>query len=82
MDFKKSNTKLGENICTALPLIEKITEKGMIPICVIGVNTNDGEPWPIHFATHSDSIDPAIVEMCRQLVEHYDNKNITPTPTA
>lgn len=73
MEIKKNTTKLGQSVSAALPMLEEVAERGLTPVCVIGMNVDDLNSGDINvwFATISNDLDPMIKELCRQMAEEH-----------
>lgn len=73
MKVKSAKLTVNQNLIRVLPLIEEITDKGLMPYCLIGFAPDEKEEGKInaHFATLIDEADPVLVELCKQLIEAY-----------
>lgn len=74
VELKTSKSALVNAIQFYLPLIEEITDAGMLPMCVIGVNLKDKENKLIsaHFATHNATMDSMLYDICKSFIKAYE----------
>lgn len=71
IDFKhkRAKGKLAQNIQAVTPLVEEITDKKVLPLCLIGFSAKRNRV-SAHFATISDdkaTLD-ALAEICKQFL--------------
>lgn len=79
-ELKRVASPLANNIQFYLPLIEEITNAGMMPMCIIGIKQKEGEEKKIdtHFATHNKTMDAMLYDICKAFVVGYEQGNIKP----
>lgn len=72
--IKRTKTELGKNICIVLPMIEELTKRKLLPLCLIGIDMDKEGATDIWVATISDddSTEKATQEIIKVLHNHFN----------
>lgn len=72
--FKVLKSELAKNIRIVLPMVEEITDQGLMPLCLIGLDVDENGETEIYCATVSNdkSTESATTEIMQLLLSSKD----------
>lgn len=78
--LKRTKGELAKNIQIVLPLIEELTDRKLMPLCLIGMEVNEKGETEIWVATVSDdkATEDATHEIFKIMHEHFLNNKSHP----